>query len=64
MTPDIDKSTAKPVNIAKRMIIMLAVAGVIFGSIFGFEIFRNMMIKKAMASMGPMAQTVSTIKAD
>jgi membrane fusion protein (multidrug efflux system) len=45
------------------MIIMLVVVGVTFGSIFGFEAFRTIMIKKAMASMGPMPQTVSTAKA-
>jgi membrane fusion protein (multidrug efflux system) len=47
----------------KRMIIMLAIVGVIFGGVFGFEIFRGMMIKKYMASMGGQPQTVSTTKA-
>lgn len=64
MTHAIDGSTAKPASIAKRMIIMLAVVGVTFGSIFGFEAFKGMMIKKAMASQGPLPQTVSTIKAE
>jgi len=64
MTRDIDGRTAKPASIAKRMIIMLAVVGVTFGSIFGFEAFKGMMIKKAMASQGPPPQTVSTIKAE
>jgi len=64
MTRDIDQSAAKPVSIAKRMIIMLIVVGVVFGAIFGFQIFKGIMIKKAMASMGAPPQTVSTIKAD
>ncbi|MBB5189534.1 membrane fusion protein (multidrug efflux system) [Silvimonas terrae] len=33
----------------KRMIIMLVVVGVIFGGIFGFQVFKGMMIKKYLS---------------
>lgn len=45
----------------KRMIIMLVLAGLVFGGIFGFEAFKGRMIKKFMASMGNAPQTVSTM---
>ncbi len=48
----------------KRMLLMLAAAGVVFGGIFGFEAFRSTMIKKFMASMGSQPQTVATVKAE
>jgi len=48
---------------AKRMIIMLILIGVIFGGIFGFKAFTGYMMQKGMASQGPPPQTVSTIKA-
>ncbi len=48
----------------KRMLLMLAAAGVVFGGIFGFEAFRSSMIKKFMASMGSQPQTVATVKAE
>jgi membrane fusion protein (multidrug efflux system) len=44
----------------KRMIIMLVLAGLVFGGIFGFQAFKGRMIKKFMASMGSAPQTVST----
>ncbi len=44
----------------KRMLIMLAIVGVILGGIYGFQVFKGIMIKKYMASMGGQAQTVST----
>jgi len=48
----------------KRMLIMLAIAGVVFGGIFGFQAFKGAMIKKYMASnMAPPA-TVSTLRAE
>jgi len=47
----------------KRMIIMLILAGVLFGGIFGFQAFKGRMIKKFMAARGIPAQTVSTIEA-
>jgi membrane fusion protein (multidrug efflux system) len=43
----------------KRMIIMLVLAGLVFGGIFGFQAFKGRMIKKFMASMGSAPQTVS-----
>jgi len=48
---------------AKRMILMLILVGVIFGGIFGFKAFTGYMMQKGMASQGPPPQTVSTIKA-
>jgi len=48
---------------AKRMIIMLILVGVIFGGIFGYKAFTGYMMQKGMASQGPPPQTVSTIKA-
>jgi membrane fusion protein (multidrug efflux system) len=46
------------------MVIMLIAVAVVLGGVFGFGIFRGVMIKKFMASMGAPAQTVSTIKAE
>ncbi len=47
----------------KRMAIMLVLAGLVFGGIFGFQAFKGRMIKKYMASRGNMPQTVSTTNA-
>ncbi len=48
----------------KRMIIMLASLGVLFGGIFGFQMFKANMIKKYMsANMSPVL-TVTAIKAE
>ena len=48
----------------KRMIIMLVSLGLLFGGIFGFQIFKARMIKKYMsANMAPPV-TVTTIKAE
>jgi membrane fusion protein (multidrug efflux system) len=44
----------------KRMTIMLIVVGLVFGGVFGFQIFKNAMIKKFMSAMAPPPQTVST----
>lgn len=43
----------------KRMIIMLAVVGVVLGLVFGFQVFKGIMIKKFMSANIPV-QTVST----
>jgi membrane fusion protein (multidrug efflux system) len=47
----------------KRMVIMLAAVAVVFGGIFGFQVFKAAMIKKFISAMGSPPQTVSTIKA-
>jgi len=47
----------------KRMLIMLAIVGLLFGGIFGFQIFKMQMIKKSMASQKIPPATVSTIRA-
>jgi membrane fusion protein (multidrug efflux system) len=48
---------------AKKMIIMLILAGVLFGGIFGYKAFVGYMMQKGMAAQGPPPQTVSTIAA-
>ena len=47
----------------KRMIIMLIAVGLVFGGVFGFQIFKNTMIKKFMSAMPVPPQTVSTVTA-
>jgi membrane fusion protein, multidrug efflux system len=47
----------------KRMTIMLIAVGLVFGGVFGFQIFMKTMIKKFMSTMPPPAQTVSTVTA-
>ena len=47
----------------KRMVIMLILAGVVFGGIFGFQAFKAKMIEKAMAAFANPPQTVSTTTA-
>jgi membrane fusion protein, multidrug efflux system len=46
----------------KRMIIMLIAVGLVFGAVFGFQAFKNAMIKQAM-SAATASQTVSTVMA-
>lgn len=48
----------------KRMIIMLLLVGLVFAGIFGFQQFRNQMIKKMISGKGAQAQAVSTIVAE
>ncbi len=47
----------------KRMVIMLVIAGLVFGGVFGFQAFKGYMMKKFMSSMGNAPQTVSTMTA-
>jgi membrane fusion protein (multidrug efflux system) len=47
----------------KRMIIMLLIAALVFGAIYGFQLFRNSMIQKAIKGKGMPPQAVSTIVA-
>lgn len=47
---------------AKRLILMLVVVGLVLGGVFGFEAFRSVMIKKFLAAHGAPPQTVSTMK--
>ena len=49
--------------LAKRMIIMLAIAAIVLFIIFGFEAFRSIMIGKAMRAFANPPQTVSTVVA-
>jgi membrane fusion protein (multidrug efflux system) len=47
----------------KRMVLMLLLAGALFGAIFGYQAFKAGMVKKFMASQGVPVQTVSTTEA-
>lgn len=47
----------------KRMTIMLTAMAVLFGSLYGFQTFKNMMIRKAISGMANPPQTVSTVVA-
>lgn len=47
----------------KRMVIMLAVVGLLFGGIFGYKAFTGVMMKKYMSAGGIPPVTVSTIHA-
>jgi len=47
----------------KRMVIMLIAVAVVFGGIYGFQMFKAAMIKKFMAAMASPPQTVATAKA-
>jgi membrane fusion protein (multidrug efflux system) len=49
--------------LVKRMIIMLALTGLILGAVFGFEAFKSVMIRKFMATLSNPPQTISTIVA-
>lgn len=48
----------------KRMLIMLALAGLVFGGIFGYQIFKGQMMKKYMAMGKPPPATVTTKKVE
>ncbi|WP_316233017.1 efflux RND transporter periplasmic adaptor subunit [Bradyrhizobium sp. SZCCHNPS2010] len=48
----------------KRMTIMLAVMGLLFGGLYGFQVFKGVMIKKAIGAMANPPQTVSTVVAE
>jgi len=49
---------------AKRMVIMLVLVGLLFGGIFGFLAFRAHMIKKFLASRKEPPATVTALKAE
>jgi membrane fusion protein, multidrug efflux system len=48
---------------AKRMVIMLVAVAVVFGGIFGFQLFKAAMIRKFISAASSPPQTVSTTKA-
>jgi len=48
----------------KRMLIMLVLAGVVFGGIIGFQRYKATMVRQYLASQGQPAQTVSTVTAE
>jgi membrane fusion protein, multidrug efflux system len=50
-------------SVIGRMIIMLILVGLVFGGVFGFEAFKNAMIKKFMAARGAPPQTISAATA-
>jgi len=47
----------------KRMLIMLAIVGALFGGLFGFKAFLGGVIRKSISAQGIPPQTVSTAKA-
>src|ERR1700744_1778896 len=47
----------------KRMVIMLIAVAVVLGGLFGFQVFKGIMIKKFMSAMASPPQTVTTSKA-
>lgn len=47
----------------KRLVIMLVIVGLVLGGVFGFGIFRNIMIGKFLATLSNPPQTVATITA-
>jgi membrane fusion protein (multidrug efflux system) len=47
----------------KRMVIMLVAVAIVFGAVFGFQVFKGIMIRKFMATLSNPPQTVSTTKA-
>ena len=48
----------------KLMMIMLAAMAVLFGGLYGFQTFKDMMIRKAIGAMTNPLQTVSTVIAE
>lgn len=55
---------ALPANpMVRRMIVMLAIVGVVFAALYGFVAFRSAMIKQALAAMANPPQTVSVTTA-
>jgi len=47
----------------KRMVIMLVAVAIVFGGLYGFQMFKAAMIKKFMAAMNSPPQTISATKA-
>jgi membrane fusion protein (multidrug efflux system) len=47
----------------KRMVIMLVAVAIVFGGIFGFQVFKGMMIKKFITALSNPPQTVAATKA-
>jgi membrane fusion protein, multidrug efflux system len=47
----------------KRMVIMLIAVALVLGGVFGFQVFKGIMIKKFMSAMGSPPQTVSATRA-
>ena len=47
----------------KRMVIMLVAVAVVFGGIFGFQVFKAAMIKKFISALSNPPQTISAAKA-
>ncbi len=47
----------------KRMVIMLVAVAIVFGGIFGFQVFKAAMIKKFIGALSNPPQTISAAKA-
>jgi membrane fusion protein, multidrug efflux system len=50
-------------DMIKRMVIMLAAVAIVFGLIFGFQVFKGIMIKKFISAASNPPQTVSAARA-
>jgi membrane fusion protein (multidrug efflux system) len=57
------ESTLGVAAMLKRMAIMLITTGLIFGAVFGFQVFKAKMIAQAMTALSNPPQTVSTMTA-
>lgn len=60
---DLRQRPATGRSMRKRMIIMLALTGLVLGAVFGFEAFKGVMIHKFLATLSNPPQTVSTMVA-
>ncbi len=63
MTPPNDHPPAGRPRLARRMIFMLLIIGVLFGVVYGYHLVSAMMMKKFMAAGGEPPATVSTTRA-
>ena len=50
-------------NMKRRMVVMLACVGTLFFLVFGYGVFKNIMIAKFLAGFSNQVQTVATISA-
>jgi len=56
-------SHSQPVRAGRRMLIMLLAVGLFLGLLVGFNVFKGIMIKRALAGQGEPPQTVTTVVA-
>jgi membrane fusion protein (multidrug efflux system) len=61
--PPMERRTGRP-RVMLRMVIMLACVGVLFFLVFGFGVFRNIMIGRFLATLSNPPQTVAVVQAE